>query len=215
MVSHELRGHLSGVLSNLDLVRMTAEELGTEPTEHLEEAVDSGETMDDVMKDLLRYARSDKGNLHWSEFSLDTLTADVRDELGADLEATRADLQVEDSIRLAGDPSLLVRVVENLVENALAYAGDAPRIPVRGRESSHSWQVEVADDGPGIPRDEQADLFELFSRGPGTEEGEGTGLGRALCDRIVRRHGGKMGVDSTPGEGATFWFTIPKREPDA
>jgi two-component system, NtrC family, sensor histidine kinase KinB len=114
------------------------------------------------------------------------------------------------------DPDRLELVFTNLIANAIRYAPRGSRMVVRARSAGategepqpHHVRFEVADQGPGIPEQHQAGLFEKFFRVPGSLPG-GSGLGLYIARGLVQAHGGAIGVDSQPGQGATFWFTIP------
>ncbi len=107
----------------------------------------------------------------------------------------------------------------NLVTNAIRHSANGGKIVIRAKEipavasegerpPRASVRFEVADQGPGIAREHQMALFEKFFRVPGSPEG-GSGLGLFIAKGLVQAHGGTIGVDSVPGEGATFWFTVP------
>jgi signal transduction histidine kinase len=93
------------------------------------------------------------------------------------------------------------------VENAIEHGGEAPSVHVSGERRDGEVVFSVADDGPGIPEEKQEEVFELFVQGDA--ESEGTGMGLAICERIVDRHDGELWVESSPGEGATFHVSIP------
>jgi signal transduction histidine kinase len=110
---------------------------------------------------------------------------------------------------------VLASIVTNLVQNAIKYMNDAreKRITVAISDADTRWHFDVTDTGPGIPQDQQARIFEPYvqlSRGS-----SGVGLGLATVDRLVRAHGGTVGVRSQPGAGTTFWFELPKARPSA
>jgi signal transduction histidine kinase len=100
-------------------------------------------------------------------------------------------------------------VLVNLLHNAIKYGPNAGTISVAAGSQEHMTRVAVTDQGPGIPLDEQARLFDRFYRGrAGRLAGRGTGLGLAIARAVVQAHGGQIGVYSEPGAGSTFWFTI-------
>ncbi|MES1206680.1 MAG: ATP-binding protein, partial [Pseudomonadota bacterium] len=121
------------------------------------------------------------------------------------------------------DPDRLQLVFSNLLDNALRVAPRDSRVTIRARveapppAADHSIaaptevRFEVADEGPGIAKEHQAGLFEKFFRVPGSPAG-GTGLGLFIARGLVQAHGGRMGVESGPGRGTTFWFTVPVTE---
>jgi signal transduction histidine kinase len=113
-----------------------------------------------------------------------------------------------------GDPDLLVSVLQNLVANALKFRGqETPRVEVSAeRVDSHRWRIAVTDNGIGIPPEHQERIFAMFGRVHTGEQGAGVGLGLALCDRLVTRLGGSLGVESKVGVGSRFWFTLPEAE---
>jgi signal transduction histidine kinase len=114
---------------------------------------------------------------------------------------------------VACNPGVLTSLVSNLARNAIKYLGDAPerRVEIRAVERAASVRVEVEDTGPGVPKDVRRHLFEPYVRAKGVRE-PGLGLGLATVKRLADGHGGAVGVDSTPGEGSTFWFELPKAE---
>jgi signal transduction histidine kinase len=125
---------------------------------------------------------------------------------------------VERRIHLAGEvlpglPGVLADrerlqvVLSNLLVNAIRHTPEGGQIVLRARAEGTQVRFEVADSGPGIPLDAQAAIFDKFVRVPSTPGG--TGLGLSIARDVVEAHGGRIGVDSTPGHGATFWFTVP------
>ncbi len=109
------------------------------------------------------------------------------------------------------DPGLLAVLIGNLVRNAVKYMGDTAvrRISVGVTSTSGCVRIEVSDTGPGIPEEIRGRIFEPFVRGVQTREA-GIGLGLATVSRLVAAHGGGYGVESAPGAGTTFWFTLPE-----
>jgi signal transduction histidine kinase len=108
------------------------------------------------------------------------------------------------------DRGQMIRLLENLVVNALHYRGEEPpRIHVGAQPVDGHWQVSVADNGIGIEQAQRERVFALFKRLPTAAQQPGTGAGLAICRRIVKRHDGDIWVESEPGEGSTFHFTLP------
>lgn len=212
VVSHELKDPLTQTVSNLDLLDLTVgEDLDEEARELLDEATRGGERMEHLIKDLLRYARAGGGDVEKETVDLEAVFEDMEAELQTELDATDATLTHDPLPEVEADRSLLRQCLQNLVGNALKYADKTPpEVHVGVEEDGELWRFTVEDDGRGIPEDEQDELFEIFQRASNTGETGGTGVGLALCARIVQRHDGEIGVDSTPGEGSTFTFTLPK-----
>jgi len=111
------------------------------------------------------------------------------------------------------DSGLLTQVFQNLIGNALKFhpAGVSPHIQVSAREEQGSWIFAVSDNGIGIQPQHFERIFRIFERLHGADQYGGSGVGLAITQRIVERHGGRVWVESTPGEGSTFFFSLPPR----
>jgi chemotaxis family two-component system sensor kinase Cph1 len=108
------------------------------------------------------------------------------------------------------DPAQLQQVFQNLVGNAIKFRGeDSPRVHVSARKEGREWIFSVNDNGIGIDAQHADRLFVIFQRLHTREEYPGTGIGLAVCKRIVERHGGRIWFQSEPGKGSTFYFTLP------
>jgi len=125
-----------------------------------------------------------------------------------DIEVTLRDV-VEGSVR--ADPMRLRQVLDNLISNAVKYSPAGSTVSVTVERSTNGWRLSVRDQGPGIREDERDHLFQEFARLSAKPTGgeKSTGLGLAISRRVIEAHGGSIGVESTPGQGATFFFTLP------
>ncbi|SDJ88841.1 sensor histidine kinase [Natronorubrum texcoconense] len=211
VASHDLKEPLRMVSSYLQLVDSRyADELDEEGEEFLEYAVDGAERMREMIDDLLEYSRIETRGEPFEPVDLGGVMDDVRKNLELRLEETDADLEVEDLPRVEGDASQLQQLFQNLLSNAVAYSGEEPpRVTVTAERDGDEWIVSVSDEGIGIDSADQKRIFRIFQRLHSHEEYEGTGIGLALCQRIVERHGGDIWVDSEPDEGATFSVALP------
>ncbi|WP_440769183.1 ATP-binding protein [Natronorubrum sp. DTA28] len=227
--SHDLQEPLRMVSSYLRLIERRNGNLDDESEEFLEYAVDGADRMRSMIEGLLQYSRVETAGQPFEEVALDSVFDDVLEEHSVKIEDCDGTVTVGDLPRVEGDEDQLRQVLGNLLRNALEYSGDAPpTVHVDAERNGSCWIVSVRDEGIGIEPDAQERIFEVFERLHAREEYEGTGLGLALCERIVERHGvransvgpgstderresvgGEIWVDSEPGEGATFSFSLP------
>ncbi|ELY55076.1 multi-sensor signal transduction histidine kinase [Natronococcus jeotgali DSM 18795] len=126
------------------------------------------------------------------------------------IERQDAEITIEPLPTVQGDASQLRQLFQNLLSNAIEYSGDdPPRVHVGAERDGDRWRLSVRDEGIGLDPAAADRVFQVFQRLHGPDEYDGTGIGLAICRRIVERHGGEIAVDSEPGEGATFAFTLP------
>ncbi|ELY93465.1 multi-sensor signal transduction histidine kinase [Natrialba hulunbeirensis JCM 10989] len=214
--SHDLQEPLRMVSSYLQLLDSRyREELDDEGAEFLEFAVNGADRMRAMIDGLLEYARVETRGEPLEPVELDTIVEEVRKDLQVQVTERDAEITVESLPRVQGDESQLRQVVQNLLSNALVYNDEeSPTVHVSAER--RTWDdecvISIADDGIGIDADDQERIFSVFDRLHSREEFEGTGIGLALCQRIVERHGGTIWVESEPGEGTTISFTLPLAE---
>lgn len=171
-----------------------------------------------LISDLLAFSRTSRVELQRETVSLDDVLDDVLASLAGEMQGREVVVTREPLPRVHGDPALLHQVLMNLVGNAVKYT--RPRTPGRivvgcqGREND-SVVLKVADNGVGFDPAQAGKLFGVFQRLHSQEEFEGTGIGLAIVQRIVERHKGRTWAESRPGEGATFYFTLPAANPRA
>lgn len=208
--SHDLQEPLRMVSSYLRLIEERYGELLDEDGEEfLEFAVDGADRMREMIDGLLAYSRIESGGDRFEPVELDDVVADVRDSLQVMCDEHRAEVTVDSLPRVEGDRSQLRQLFQNLLDNAMGNGGDAPpRIHVSAERDGERWLLSVRDEGVGIDPADAERIFEAFQSLDGPDE-NGSGIGLALCKRIVERHGGDIRVDSALGEGATFSFTLP------
>ncbi|ELY54091.1 PAS sensor protein [Natronococcus amylolyticus DSM 10524] len=209
--SHDLQEPLRMVSSYLQLLESRyGDEFDEEGEEFLEYAVDGSERMKEMIDGLLEYSRVETQGETLEPVDLDEIYAEACQNLELQIDETDAVINSEELPHVEGDASQLRQVFQNLIANAIEYSGDAPpRIDVFAERDGEAWIVSVRDSGLGIPTEEQDRIFEVFERLHSHEEGTGTGIGLALCSRIIERHNGEIWVESDPGEETTFSFTLP------
>ncbi|WEL18657.1 Signal transduction histidine kinase and HAMP domain [Halorhabdus sp. SVX81] len=212
IASHDLQEPLRMVSSYVDLLeREYGDQFDDEAEEYMEFAVNGAKRMKRMINSLLEYSR-----VHTEAEEFDEVDAgDVFESARQDLELLIADhsaeITVGDLPTVSADRDQLGQVFQNLLKNSIEHASEdgTPQIDVTVTDRPEAYEFAVADNGPGIPADEQDDVFEIFRQGANAEAGN-TGIGLAITRRIVQRHGGEIWIESEPGEGATFKFTIPK-----
>ncbi|WP_117594447.1 ATP-binding protein [Haloprofundus halophilus] len=212
--SHDLQEPLRMVSSYLQLIEDRADEELTEETEEfLEFAVDGADRMRDMIHGLLAYSRVEGQGNTLEPVDLNEVVGDVRDDLDVCITESDADVAVAELPRVMGDERQLRQVFQNLLNNALEYSGDErPRVRISADRNRSMWEISVRDEGIGIGPDEQDRVFEVFQRLHPQNDHGGSGIGLALCERIVERHGGDIWVESEPGEGTVFSFTLPAED---
>ena len=214
IASHDLQEPLRMVASYIELLEDEfGEELGAEAREYMDFAVDGARRMRRMINSLLQYSR-----VHTQAGSLESVDArtvfeDVRRDLEFHIHEHDAEVTVDALPTLSADPDQLAQVFQNLVKNAIEHGGaddTSPHVSVSATEREDTHEFSVSDNGPGIPEAEQSEIFKIFRQGADAAGDEGTGIGLAISQRIVQRHGGEIWVESDAGDGATFKFTIPK-----
>jgi signal transduction histidine kinase len=213
VVSHDLKAPLNNVIGFLDLVigRLTR---NGDPTSlgHATEARQCALQMNALIGDLLAYARLREAAVEkFVAVDLAGVCRRALDSFAQRVAECEATVEVASLPTVAGERSQLLRLFQNLIDNAIKYRSpERPlRITIGASRDGPEWKVFVADNGLGVPAAEQARIFEPFRRAGNASEIEGTGFGLAISRLIVERHGGRLWVESEPGVGSTFAFTVP------
>ncbi len=204
VVAHDLSQPLAGIAMLVTMLEQRPEE--PPPAMVLQELRASTDRGRALIDGVLAYARS--GELTLERVSLNDVLADVASDLRGAIDDADAVLVMADLPTVNGDPGQLRRVFLNLIGNALKFRGSAsPRVEVGAERRGHEWVVTVRDNGVGIAREDSARVFGMFSRLERSVEGSGIGL--AVCRRVVEAHGGHIWVEPADGEGSAFRFTLP------
>ena len=220
-MSHELRTPLNAIIGFSQVLREGLfGEINEKQEEYLDDIVSSGHHLLSLINDVLDLSKVEAGQveLELAEFSLrDALergVVTVREQAAASGVRLSLDLASEvDAVR--GDERRLRQVVFNLLSNAVKFTPEGGSVVVGAGRVDGAVRVSVADTGPGIALEDQERIFEEFRQTDvGIKQREGTGLGLALSKRLVELHGGRIWVESVPGHGSRFVFTIPDGEAD-
>ncbi len=217
-ISHELKTPFTAIKANLDFIVSGKEgELPENLAHYLRAIQRNTNRVQKIMEDFLLAAqiRSGKRQLDLEEVRLRRAVREYLAEMGPIDRKYIVKLDIPDDISVFADPSRLHDVYVNLVSNALKFSPDGGEIRIAARPHNGQILSQIADKGIGIPRDKLEAVFEEFFQVDRKKFG-GTGLGLSIVKGIIQEHGGKIWVDSRPGEGSTFFFTLPvsKRSKD-
>lgn len=215
IASHDLREPMRKISAFGELLKESiTDRLTEDEEENLGFMIDGAIRMQQMIDALLTYSRV---TTKAKPFELVNLNKTIEDlihvELANQLEETGGVVEVPEPLPgVYADPSQMHQLLQNLIGNGLKYHREdvPPVIMVRGRvESGNKVRIEVQDNGIGIGEENYEKVFGMFKRLHSHEEYEGSGIGLAVCKKIMERHGGEIGVLSVPGEGSTFWYTLP------
>ena len=209
--SHDLQEPLRMVSSYLTLVeKPSGEELTEETREFLDYAIDGADRMREMINGLLVYSRVETAGEPFEPVELDAVFEDAQENLQVKLAECDAAVTVDPLPRVRGDARQLRQVFQNLLDNAITYRGDEPpEVHVSASRNGTAWTVSVTDNGVGIDPADHDRIFDVFHRLYSREKYEGSGIGLAICQRIVERHGGDIWVESEPGSGTTVSVSFP------
>ena len=211
VASHDLQEPLRTVGRFAQLVEQRyGDRLDDDGREFLGYTVDGARRMQVLIDNLLRFSRVETQGRPLERVDLDAIMERVKASLHARLEGGGGTIDHEGLPEVAGDRVQLAQLLQNLVGNALKFRAPdrTPRVQVRAMRDGAVWRIEVADNGIGIEPKYHDQIFTVFQRLHRREDYEGTGIGLALCKKIVERHGGAIGLTSRPGKGTTFFFTL-------
>ncbi len=216
VASHDLQEPLRMVASYTQLLaRRYGDRLDEDAHEFIGYAVDGVQRMQALINDLLAYSRAGSRAVALEPVELDAVLDRVLANLGPAVEDAGATVTRDPLPTVAGDAGQLAQVLQNLVANAMKFRGqEPPRVHVSAaRGEGGEWTVSVADNGIGIAPEFVDRIFVIFQRLHNRAEYEGTGIGLSICKKIVERHGGRIWVESAPGAGAAFLFTLRAPKP--
>lgn len=212
-VAHDLRAPLRGVTGYLDALRDDfAEGLAAQGQDYLDRSIKCANRMHSLIDDLVKLSRVGRHELNLAPVPLAALMEEVRVELRAAHPERAVEWRLGPLPTVVGDGDLLRVALMNLGANALKFSAREPRarIEVRHETLEKEHVLVVRDNGVGFDDRRATELFTPFFRMHAAQEFEGNGVGLAVTARIVRRHGGRIWAESQPGQGATFFFTLPK-----
>ena len=211
VASHDLQEPLRMVSSFTQLLSdRYGDNLDQNAREYIKFAVDGSKRMYNLINGLLAYSRIHSKGKEFTEVDVKNVLEEVLRNLSILAKKKNAIITVGNMPFVYADRSQLGQLFQNLISNSIKFSVGIPKIKVSSVEQSENFLFSVKDNGIGIDPQYFERIFQIFQRLLPREEYEGTGIGLSICKRIVERHGGKIWVESKPGKGATFWFTIKK-----
>ncbi|NOZ00849.1 MAG: HAMP domain-containing protein [Deltaproteobacteria bacterium] len=217
VASHDLQEPLRMVSSYNQLLAKKFEgRLDDKADGYIRHSVEGVRRMQDLITDLLAYSRVGTRGGTFKEVAMGDAFDIAADNLSIRIKDSDAIVTRDEMPRLMADEVQITQLFQNLLLNALKYRSEAsPMIHASARQGDGEWVFSVRDNGIGIDPKDQERIFIIFQRLHARDEYSGTGIGLAVCKRIVERHSGRIWVESEPGKGSTFFFTIPTRQPVA
>jgi PAS domain S-box-containing protein len=212
VTSHDLQEPLRMISGYAQLIeRRYRGRLDADADEFIAFLVDGAKRMQAMIRDLLEYSRVDRLGGQFTRFDMGEVLGDARANLGAALAETGGRVETGAMPMVTADRSQMLRLFQNLIGNALKYrsADRQPLVTVTAEQGAEGWIFSVADNGIGIDSAYFDRIFLVFQRLHTREHYDGTGIGLAICKKIVERHGGRIWVESDPGQGSVFRFSLP------
>lgn len=211
VASHDLRTPLKTINGYLSLLkRRSGATLDPEAIDLLDRTHRALTEMDQLTLDLLAYARADASIETMTQVNCDALVADTIAFLKPAIQQTQAQVRIAALPTVLGDRNQLIQLFQNLLSNALNYCeAGPPEVQIKAVRGVGEWVFSVADNGIGIEPIHHKKIFEVFKRLHTSKEYRGNGIGLAVCQRVVERHGGQLWLESALGQGSTFYFSIP------
>lgn len=213
IASHDLKSPLRTIRMYVDLLsRKLSPGTDREIEDFMGFISDAGERLSMLVDDLLTYSRVSKDTHQFEPTDCSAIAKDALENLRFDLESCGGTVTIDPLPTILGDRVQLLQLLQNLLSNALKYRGaEPPQVRISAQKLNEEWVFSVSDNGIGFDMKNSEKIFGEFQRLHSSNEYPGTGLGLPICKTIVRRHGGRIWARSSVGQGATFFFSLPKR----
>jgi signal transduction histidine kinase len=212
VVAHDLRSPLLTISGYCQILQEEHQRSGNHQAgEYLAQILGAVTRMNRLIEDLLDYSRVGRGKEPFQAVPLQLVVVQAMANLEAAVRENQAQVEVGEMPTVVGDQTQLVELFQNLIGNGIKFRRPVdPVVRLRAGQDGDHWRFSVEDNGIGIEPDHFRQIFQIFSRLHG-QEYPGTGVGLAVCRKIVERHGGQIWLESEPGRGTTFFFTLPSQ----
>jgi light-regulated signal transduction histidine kinase (bacteriophytochrome) len=212
IVSHDLQEPIRSIKSFLQLIDMKLTD-GVPPADlkiYISKSITSANRMKELIQNLLHYSQMSRGEMVQEAVKVDDLFSEALQNVRNSVEISKAKITIQNEVdTVYGDRVQLVQLIQNLLSNALKFtSSENPQILIRTTREEGKIKFAISDNGIGIAEDDLNKVFEIFRRLNTEKTYPGTGIGLAICKKIVDRHRGQIWPESAPGKGTTFYFTL-------
>ena len=176
---------------------------------YLQEINDSGSKMQTLLTDLQTYALAGTSQQTWLTIDLKLILGKVLENLQDQINRKQVEIIIGELPSVLINPQEISQVLEHLIDNGIKFNQNQPRIEINATLEAREWLITVADNGIGIAPEYQSEIFQVFQRLNPVDAYLGSGIGLAICHKIISHYGGKIWLESSLGQGSTFYFTIP------
>jgi len=210
VASHDLQEPLRMVSSFTQLLLLQyGDKLDERAKEYINYAVSGAQRMYDLINGLLAYSRIETKGKEFNLVDLEKVLDCTIKNLALNIKEKNAVIESGKLPRVSGDESQMIQLFQNLISNSIKFSKENPKIYISSKKVRDFYHLSIRDEGMGIEQLYFERIFQIFQRLLPKDQYEGTGIGLAVCKRIVERHGGKIWVESEPDKGSTFFFTLP------
>ncbi|HEX2919580.1 MAG TPA: ATP-binding protein [Bacteroidales bacterium] len=213
VASHDLQEPLRMVSSFTQLLQQKyKDKLDEDGNEYIKYAVEGSKRMYELLNGLLAYSRVQTRGRIFEKVDMNTVIEKVKANLRLIIQEKNVDIRSETLPVILADESQMIQLIQNLVENSIKFCNENPSIKISCERIEKNYIFSIKDHGIGIEAQYFEKIFKIFQRLHRSDEYKGTGIGLAICKRIAERHAGRIWVESDPGNGSTFYFTVPVYE---
>jgi signal transduction histidine kinase len=211
VTSHDLQEPLRKIQTFCDIARRRCEPVSDDVMrEYMDRIINSAFRMRQLLRDLFQFSRVTDDSSHYAKIDLGNVIREAVDLFEEELTRTGGMVRICDMPKIHASEMQFLRLFQNLIGNALKYRGkDTPHIAISAEYDETSCEIFIKDNGIGFEQEYAEKIFKPFQRLHGRNEYEGTGIGLAICRKIVEQHGGKISAESRPGKGSTFIIRLP------